>query len=313
MTEKGSGELIVLENVTRWYGQVIGVNNISFSVGPGVTGLLGPNGAGKSTIMKMVTGQILPNQGDVRLCDRSPFHDRTVRRNLGYVPEADVLPNWDTGMGFLTKRAMLRGYGAREAQSVAREALDAMRLLELAGKKRIHAYSRGMRQRLKLAQALFHSPGILILDEPLTGMDPVGRREVIDLIRKLGAKGHCILVSSHILHEVEAMTDNVILIARGKIVAMGTISHIRGLIDQHPHSIEIRTPHPRRLAVRLIDSCPVVNVSLEEDEGLLTVRTRDPDRFYSSLGQIASDGELVVESFYSPDNNLQAVFNYLVK
>lgn len=313
MTGREASDLIVLENVTRWYGQVIGVNNISLSVGPGVTGLLGPNGAGKSTIMKMVTGQIVPNQGEVFLCGTSPFFDRRVKRNLGYVPEADVLPNWDTGMGFVTKRALLRGYGLREAQAAARESLDRMKLLELAGSKRIHAYSRGMRQRLKLAQALLHSPGVLVLDEPLTGMDPVGRKEVIDLIRKLGKAGHCVLVSSHILHEVEAMTDRVILIARGKIVAMGTISHIRGLIDQHPHSIEIRTPHPRRLAVRLVEECPVVNVSLEEDEGVLTVRTRDPDRFYSSLGEIASDGELVVESFHSPDNNLQAVFNYLVK
>jgi ABC-2 type transport system ATP-binding protein len=303
---------IELKEITKWYGQVIGVNNVSISVGPGVTGLLGPNGAGKSTIMKLVTGQILPSQGDVRLCEKPPFFDRGVKANMGYVPELDALPDHETGPRFLQKRAILRGYSPGEAARLADETLE--RVDHAAARhKKIGGYSRGMRQRVKLAQAVFHDPGVLILDEPLTGMDPMGRRDVIDLIRDLGERGRCVLVSSHILHEVEAMTDNVILIARGKILAEGTIDHIRGLIDQHPHTVDIGTANATRLSMRLLELGVVVSASLEDGDGKVQVRTRDPDRFYDALCSLVVDEGFEVESMHSPDNNLQAVFNYLVK
>ncbi len=312
MTEAANRNRIVLREVTRWYGQVIGVNNVSIDVGPGVTGLLGPNGAGKSTIMKLVTGQILPNQGEVSLCGVSPFVDQNVKRNLGYVPETDILPDHETGSRFVKKRALLRGYSPEDSARLSRESLARSGLAKVTDRK-IGSYSRGMRQRVKLAQALFHDPGVLVLDEPLTGLDPVGRREVIDLIQKLGREGRCVLVSSHILHEVEAMTNSVILIAHGKIVAEGAIDHIRGLIDKYPHTVEIGTPDPVALAMRLLDRGVVVSTSLEEGDGKLVVKTRDPDRFYDMLGELVDENGVAVESFYSPDNNLQAVFNYLVK
>ena len=308
----GTAGPIVFDQVTRWYGQVIGINNVSFEIGPGVTGLLGPNGAGKSTIMKLVTGQILPSQGDVSLCGRHPFFDWEVKKDLGYVPEMDVLPDRETGFEFIRKRALFRGFRPEETADLARKVLVRAGLAGAADKM-IGAYSRGMRQRVKLAQALFHDPGILVLDEPLTGMDPMGRREVIGLIRELGEQGRCIFVSSHILYEIEAMTTKVILIAKGRIVAEGTIDHIRGLIDKQPHTVRIKTADPVKLSVRCLERGIVVSAGLDEGDGNLLVRTRDPDRFYDELCELVVEDGIEVESFHSPDNNLQAVFNYLVK
>lgn len=303
---------IVLSEVTKWYGQVIGINNVSLTVGPGVTGLLGPNGAGKSTIMKLITGQILPSQGEVSLCGCPPFFSREVKKRVGYVPELEALHDHETGHRFLTKRAVLRGYPVADANRIARTALDKAGLSKAADRS-IGTYSRGMRQRIKLAQAIFHGPDVLILDEPLTALDPVGRREEIDLIRRMGDEGRCVLVSSHVLHEVEAMTDRVILIAHGKILAEGTIDHIRGLIDQHPHTVEIGTDDPVRLSTSLLEKGIVVSASLEKGPGQVLVKTRDPDRFYDVLCDLVVNDGLKVESLHSPDNNLQAVFNYLVK
>jgi len=303
---------IVFEDVTKWYGQVIGINKVSLAVGAGVTGLLGPNGAGKTTIMKLLTGQILPSQGKVTLCDQPPFFDHQVMRVLGYVPELDALPDFQTGLQFLTRCARLRGYDLDAARDAGREALVAAGL-EKAMERKIGTYSRGMRQRVKLAQATFFAPNVLVFDEPLTGLDPVGRHDVIDQIRALGEAGCCVLVSSHILHEVEAMTDNVILIAKGKILAEGTIDHIRSLIDQHPHTVELGTENPAQLAILLLERGVVVSASLERGDGLLQVKTRDPDRFYDSLAELVLEEGIHVDSFHSPDNNLQAVFNYLVK
>ncbi len=303
---------IVLKEVTKWYGQVIGINNVSLTVGPGVTGLLGPNGAGKSTIMKLITGQIVPSQGEVSLCGESPFFSSDVKRGVGYVPELEALHDHESGFKFLRRRAILRGFAPADAGRIARDALDKAGLTKAADRS-IGTYSRGMRQRIKLAQAIFHDPDVLILDEPLTALDPVGRREEIDLIRRMGDEGRCVLVSSHVLHEVEAMTDQVVLIAHGKILAEGTIDHIRGLIDQHPHTVEIGTDDPVRLSTSLLEKGIVVSASLEKGPGLVLVKTRDPERFYDMICDLVVEEGLKVESLHSPDNNLQAVFNYLVK
>ncbi|MHC4942671.1 MAG: ABC transporter ATP-binding protein [Planctomycetota bacterium] len=305
-------ERIEIEKVTRWYGQVIGLNGVSMEIGPGVTGLLGPNGAGKTTLMKLITGQIRPNQGAVRVGGLDPFGDHLIKREMGYLPELDVLPDRLTGEQFLRRCALLRGYPAGESSRVALAALQMAGLAE-AGRKRTGAYSKGMRQRVKLAQAILHDPDFIILDEPLTGLDPVGRREVIDLIKKQGREGRTVLVSSHVLHEIELMTDQVILIARGKVLAEGTIEHIRSLIDSHPHSVEMKTPDPMALAVALLERGCVTTVSVEKGEDILTIKTRVPEQFYETLGALVVDDGFEVESFLSPDNNLQAVFDYLVK
>jgi len=305
-------ELIQIEKSTRWYGQVIGVNDVSLTIGPGVTGLLGPNGAGKSTLMKLITGQIRPNQGTVTVGGLCPFQNYLSKKRVGYLPEMDVLPDRMTGERFLLRCALLRGYSLKEAGAVVQEALALTGLTQAAHKK-AGAYSRGMRQRLQLAQAVLHNPDFIILDEPLTGLDPVGRREVINLIRKLGKRGHAVLVSSHVLYEVELMTDQVVLIVRGKVLAEGTIEHIRSLLDSHPHTVDLKTPDPSRLAVALLEKESIVSVSLEAGDNRLQIKTRRPDDFYTTLEALIIDGGFEVESLHSPDNNLQAVFDYLVK
>jgi ABC-2 type transport system ATP-binding protein len=303
---------ISVEKTTRWYGQVIGVNNITLTAGPGVTGLLGPNGAGKSTLMKLITGHILPNQGRVQIKGANPFYQYPVKQLLGYVPEAEALPDRLTGEVFLRERACLRGYSTVESKGLAEKYLSLVGL-EDARAKKVGAYSKGMRQRLKLAQALLHDPELLILDEPLTGLDPVGRHQVISLIKDLGREGRTVLVSSHVLHEIELMTDQVIMIVRGKILAEGTIEHIRSLIDAHPHTVDIKVSRPHDLAVCLLRAECVVSASLENGKGHLRIRTREPDRFYEMLGKLVIEEGFEVERFHSPDNNLQAVFDYLVK
>jgi len=298
---------------TRWYGQVIGVNDVSMKISSGVTGLLGPNGAGKSTIMKLIVGHILPNQGRVDVDGRNPFYDHMIKRDMGYVPETDGLPDKRNGLSFIKERAVLRGYSSRASREAATEALKVTGLYEVGTSKKIGAYSKGMRQRLKLAQAVFHRPEIIVLDEPLTGLDPVGRKKVIDLIKTLGREGKTVLVSSHVLHEIEAMTDRVVLIVKGKVLAEGTIEHIRSLIDTHPHTVEITTPRPRELAAALLDERCIVNLSLEDSGSRLTIKTRRPDMFYDALGRLVVEKRFEIKSFHSPDNNLQAVFDYLVK
>ncbi len=288
------------------------MNNVSFEIGPGVKGLLGPNGAGKSTLMKLITGHILPNQGRITVAGCDPFRDRHIKRRMGYVPEAESMPDLQTGEVFLRKRAYLRGFTLKDSKDLAARMLEQVGLEDAASKK-IGAYSKGMRQRLKLAQSLMHAPDIIVLDEPLSGLDPVGRRRVIDLIKTLGREGRTVLVSSHILHEIELMTDQVLLIVRGKMLAEGSIEHIRSLIDSHPHTVEVKTARPMDLAVVLLKAGCVVSASLEEGAGCLMIKTRDPDHFYERFGHLVRPEDFGVESFHAPDNKLQAVFDYLVK
>lgn len=308
---KTQTNLIEVDKVTRWYGQIIGVNEISFQVGPGVTGLLGPNGAGKSTLMKLITGHILPNQGRIRVEGANPFYNHRIKSKMGYAPESEALPDQETGLAFLKKLALMRGYPLTQANGLGLKALKDTGLEKVT--KKIGAYSKGMRQRLKLAQAASYNQEIIVLDEPLTGLDPVGRKQVIDKIRGLGKEGRTVLVSSHVLHEVEMMTDMVILINRGKILAEGSIEHIRSLIDSHPHSVEIQSKAPRELAIQLLKKEVVESVELEDDKDRMRIKTRNPDQFYEAFGELVVSQGVEVDRFYSPDNNLQAVFDYLVK
>lgn len=305
-------ETVLINGITKWYGQVIGVNDVSFRIGPGVTGLLGPNGAGKTTLLKLIVGHIKPNQGQVDVCGENPFLSHGIKERMGYVPEEDGLPDRQAGLGFLRNRAFLRGYSSSQSRHLAQKVFAAVGLDE-AGNKKIGAYSKGMRQRLKLAQAIFHGPEIIILDEPLTGLDPKGRRQLIERIKELGREGRTVLVSSHILYEVELMTDQIILIARGKVLAEGTIEHIRSLIDAHPHTVDIESPQRLELASELLRRRCVVSVNLDDRGNLIQIKTRTPDDFYDVLGRLVVEEGFEVDRIHSPDNNLQAVFDYLVK
>ena len=303
--------VVVADRVSKWYGQVIGLNDVSVEVGPGVTGLLGPNGAGKSTFLKLITGQLKPSKGAVRVLDEPIWGNPGLFFRLGFCPEQDSFYERMTGLEWVTALTRLNGLSDTDATDAARRALDTVDLLDAADKK-IGAYSKGMRQRVKLAQAVVHDPELLLLDEPLAGMDPIGRRKVIRLIKDWARAGKSVLVSSHILHEIEAMTSTILLINNGRILAEGNIHTIRDLIDEHPHKVRIRVSDPRGMARAFLSHDDVL--SLQFEEGAVVVETAKPDAFYGRLTDMAATGAMgEVYEVSSPDDTLQAVFEYLVK
>jgi ABC-2 type transport system ATP-binding protein len=303
--------VITTEHLSKWYGQVSGLNDVTVRVPPGITGLLGPNGAGKSTFMKLVTGQLKPSKGTIKIIGEPIWGNPALYHRIGFCPEQDAFYERMTGLGWVTALVALNGLEPAQAEAAARRALETVDLLDAADKK-IGAYSKGMRQRVKMAQALAHDPDVLILDEPLSGMDPLMRRRTIRLIREWGRAGKSVLVSSHILHEIESMTSNILLINNGRIVAEGNVHQIRELIDTHPHSVFIRAEDPKALARALLVEDGVIGMRFEP--GAVSVETARPDAFYARLTEMAASGEAgVIDEVTSPDDNLQAVFKYLVK
>jgi ABC-2 type transport system ATP-binding protein len=303
--------MLSAEHVSKWYGQVIGLNDVTVTVPAGITGLLGPNGAGKSTFMKLITGQLRPSKGEVKVLGEPIWGNPSLYFRLGFCPEQDAFYDRMTGLEWVSALVRLNGLGERESKEAAERALGAVDLLEVARKK-IGAYSKGMRQRVKLAQAIVHDPELLILDEPLSGMDPLGRRRTIRMIRDWAKQGKSVLVSSHILHEIEAMTSNILLINNGRILAEGNVHQIRDLIDEHPHTVHIRADDPRGLAREFLARADVI--SLRFEPGAVVVETGKPDEFYARLTELVATGACgAVDEVTSPDDNLQAVFKYLVK
>jgi ABC-2 type transport system ATP-binding protein len=303
--------VIAAERLSKWYGQVSGLNDVTVAVPAGITGLLGPNGAGKSTFMKLVTGQLKPSKGAVRVLGEPIWGNHAMYLRVGFCPEQDAFYDRMTGLDWVTALVRLNGLSETEAADAAARALEAVDLLD-AGRKKIGAYSKGMRQRVKLAQAIACDPELLILDEPLNGMDPVMRRRTIQLIKEWARAGRSVLVSSHVLHEVEALTSNILVINNGRIVAEGNVHQIRELIDEHPHTVYIRAQEPRTLARDLLAEEGVVSLRLEP--GAVVVETSRPDAFYARLTDMAARGTAgTIEEVTSPDDNLEAVFRYLVK
>jgi ABC-2 type transport system ATP-binding protein len=303
--------VIAAEHLSKWYGQVSGLNDVTVSVPPGITGLLGPNGAGKSTFMKLVSGQLKPSQGTVRVLGEPIWGNYRLFARIGVLPEQDAFYERMTGFDWVTALVRLNGLSESDAAAAARRALEAVDLIDAAHRK-IGAYSKGMRQRVKLAQAIALDPDLLVLDEPLNGMDPVMRRRTIQLIREWARAGKSVLVSSHVLHEVESLTSNILVINNGRIVAEGNVHQIRELIDEHPHTVFIRAQEPQALARDLLSHDGIV--SLRFEPGALVVETARPDAFYTRLTEMAAAGAGgAIEEVTSPDDNLQAVFRYLVK
>jgi ABC-2 type transport system ATP-binding protein len=303
--------IVAADHVSKWYGQVIGLNDVTLQVAPGITGLLGPNGAGKSTFMKLITGQLKPSKGSIRVLDEPIWRNPALYRRIGFCPEQDAFYERMTGLEWVSALVRLNGIDEAAAIGMARAAIDVVDLADAADKK-IGAYSKGMRQRIKLAQALVHDPELLILDEPLAGMDPLARRKTIRLIKEWGRAGRSVIVSSHILHEIESMTANILLINQGRILAEGNVHQIRDLIDEHPHTVHVKADETRALARALMADDHVI--SLKFEDGALVIQTGRPDAFYASLTAIAASGELgAIHEVTSPDDNLQAVFKYLVK
>jgi ABC-2 type transport system ATP-binding protein len=305
--------VVSAEHVSKWYGQVIGLNDVTVTVPSGITGLLGPNGAGKSTFMKLITGQLTPSKGSVKVLGEPIWRNPHLYFQIGFCPEQDAFYERMTGLEWVRGLVGLNGLSQKDADTAARAALAAVDLMEAADKK-IGAYSKGMRQRVKLAQALVHDPQLLILDEPLSGMDPIGRRKTIRLIREWGRAGKSIIVSSHILHEIESMTSNILLINNGRILAEGDVHQIRELIDEHPHTVYVRAADPRRIARELLGEAGDDVRSLRFEPGAVVIETGKPDAFYARVTDMAASGEFgAIDEVTSPDDNLQAVFQYLVK
>jgi len=306
-----SDAIVSAANVSKWYGQVIGLNDVSVDVPPGITGLLGPNGAGKSTFMKLITGQLKPSKGTVKVLGEPIWGNPHLYFEVGFCPEQDAFYERMTGLEWVTALVRLNGLSDKEADDAAKRALSDVDLMDAANKK-IGAYSKGMRQRVKLAQAIVHNPALLILDEPLGGMDPLARRRTIRMIRDWARSGRSVIVSSHILHEIESMTGNILLINNGRILAEGDVHQIRELIDEHPHTVSVRAQEPRALAREFLAFADVR--SLKFEEGAVIVETGKPDMFYARLTEMAASGQFgSIDEVTSPDDNLAAVFQYLVK
>jgi ABC-2 type transport system ATP-binding protein len=303
--------VVEFHEVSKWYGNVIGVNKLSVTVPAGVTGLLGPNGAGKSTLLQLATGQLYPSQGRVRVLGRDVWNNPALNRHIGLCPEQDAFYEWMTGHDFVYTSARLGGLTRPQARTAAERALDAVGMTRHQGRA-VRGYSKGMRQRTKLAQALVHDPDVLFLDEPFTGTDPVARRELMEIIRRLGNEGKSVLVSSHVLHEVQTLTPNIILLNRGRLVAVGHVRQIRDLIDKHPHHIVIVCDEYRRLAARLLAWDDVEGVRVQARNRSVVVETHAPDAFYGRLPELALQDGLAIQEVYSDDDNLDAVFKYLV-
>jgi ABC-2 type transport system ATP-binding protein len=296
--------------LSKWYGMVLGLNNFTIGVRKGITGLLGPNGAGKSTFMKLVTGQLRPSQGRLWVLGEEPRQNTRLRARMGYCPEQDSFYPWMTGLQFVEYLARLSGMSVQQAATASRKAIAAVEMTADMNRS-LGGYSKGMRQRIKIAQSIVHEPELVILDEPLSGTDPLARVRIMEVISDLDRAGRQVLISSHVLHEVERMTENIVLIHKGWLLAQGNLHDIRDLIDKHPHTIMVQTPEPRKLAAQL-EGLEYVS-SLDFLPGQLTVRTSMPEAFYRELPRVIARTGIPYTGLSSPDDNLNAVFKYLTE
>jgi ABC-2 type transport system ATP-binding protein len=303
--------VIETRELGRWYGQVVGLNELSTTIEGGITGLVGPNGAGKSTLLKLIVGEIRPSRGSIRVLGQAPFANRALYRRLGFSPQQDALYDAMTGREMVRFLMRLAGFGRREAERRARAALERVRL-DKAMDRPVRTYSKGMRQRVRVAQAIAHEPELLVLDEPLTGLDPIGRRDLLELLRELGRAGTHVLISSHVLHEVEDLTHEILLVHRGRLLAKGDIREVRALLGQHPRRVELVARRPRELAGALVRFEEVVSVRLDGADGRVAVETRSPERFFERLTPLAAQGAFGLSGLESVDASLEAVFDYLV-
>ncbi len=301
---------VVIDKCSKWYGQVIGINEVSLAIDGGVTGILGPNGAGKSTLFKLLMGRLKPSSGNVRLFGVDPWESTAPYRRVGYVAETEKLYDWMTGHDFVSTLARLHGMTREEASDRASHVLNFVGLADVQNKE-IGKYSKGMRQRVKIAHALVHDPDLIILDEPLHGCDPIARTSIMSVIRDLGAQGKTVLVSSHILDEIERITEQIVILHNGRLLALGNLHAIRDLLDKHPHRILIRTENPRKLAEYFVPEDPVYGVRFAE-EGALEVLTNDLSAAHSVLPRVIVESGLKITSIENPDDNLEALLGYLV-
>lgn len=313
MSEAGlnSERMIVFDDVSKFYGEILGVNRVNLTIAPGITSLVGPNGSGKTTLMNLMTGLIQPTRGRIGILGVSPDDPQELFRKVGYCGQFDSFPKGMTGYEFVKSFLLVHGYLNKEAEEKAWRAIERVDLIEAAHRK-VAGYSKGMRQRIRLAQSIAHEPVVMILDEPLNGLDPMARAETIRLFRQLAKEGLHLIISSHILYEVDMMSDRVVLINNGYILAEGGVSGVREEMEEHPMQIMIRCDRPQELAARVFASDSIVEAQLHQDKSGLFIKTRNADAFYLLLNRIVTESGMNVDAVTPVDDDLSAVYHYLI-
>ncbi len=306
-----SKDRILFEDVSKFYGDVLGVNRVSLSLAPGVTSLVGPNGSGKTTLMNLMTGLIQPSRGRISILGVTPDDPVALFRMTGYCTQFDSFPRGVNGHEFIYDALRLHGLSHRQAVELTGEALDRVGLIPAAGRQ-IAGYSKGMRQKVRLAQAIAHHPSVLVLDEPLNGLDPMARAEFLTLFAELGKQGMHLVISSHILEEVDRISDCVVLMTSGYVVAEGNIHTVRQEVREQPMQILVRCSQPQLLASRVFAGDHAVEAKLHADGHGLLVRTRDLDQFYGMLNRIASEGIVDIEAVAPADDDANSIYQYLI-
>ncbi len=308
---KPTSDRLVFDNVSKFYGEVLGINRVDLSIPPGITSLVGPNGSGKTTIMNLMTGLLRPSQGEVRMLGISPDHPESLFLHVGYCTQVDSFPKGANGQQFLYNYLRVHGHTHADATEMTERSIQRVGLTE-ASTRRIAGYSKGMRQRIKLAQALCHDPSVLILDEPLNGLDPMARAEMIDVFRELAAAGQHIVISSHILHEVDLISDQVILLNEGYVVAEGDIHSVRTEMSGRPLQILVRCDKPALLASKVFEHESTVEARMHEDGGGILISTKDADAFLIAFNRMVLDYEIRIQSVTPADADVHAVYQYLI-
>jgi ABC-2 type transport system ATP-binding protein len=303
-------DCIVFEDVSKFYGEILGVNRVNLSIPPGVTSLVGPNGSGKTTLMNLMTGLVHPTRGRISVLGMNPTEPEKLFKILGYSTQFDSFPKGLTGFQFVCSYLRLGGSDAQAAEQLAWRAIERVNLMEAANRN-VAGYSKGMRQRIRLAQALCNNPRVLVLDEPLNGLDPLARAEMIALFRSVAAEGCYVIISSHILHEVDAISDQVVMLSNGYVVAEGPIHSLRSEIREQPAQILVRCDRPRELASEVLKSEQTMEVRIHNDGRGLLIKTLDADRFYLMLNHIALNG-IGIESVTPADDDVNSIYEYLI-
>jgi ABC-2 type transport system ATP-binding protein len=303
-------DCIVFEDVSKFYGEILGVNRVNLSIPPGVTSLVGPNGSGKTTLMNLMTGLVHPTRGRISVLGMKPTEPEKLFKILGYSTQFDSFPQGLTGFQFVCSYLRLGGSDAQAAEQLAWRAIERVNLMEAANRN-VAGYSKGMRQRIRLAQALCNNPRVLVLDEPLNGLDPLARAEMIALFRSVAVEGCYVIISSHILHEVDAISDQVVMLSNGYVVAEGSIHSLRSEIREQPAQILVRCDRPRELASEVLKSEQTMEVRIHNDGRGLLIKTLDADHFYLMLNHIALNG-IGIESVTPADDDVNSIYEYLI-
>ena len=302
---------IVFDNVSKFYGEVLGVNRVSFALDHGITSLVGPNGSGKTTLMNLLTGLIKPTRGSIHVLGLTTRQPMELFRQVGYCTQFDSFPPGSTGYDFIFSPLRLHGFGREQAARLTDEALERAGMTEVARRK-VAGYSKGMRQRIRLAQAIAHHPAVLVLDEPLNGLDPIARAEAIALFESLAKQGMHVIISSHILEEVDRISDRVVLMSSGYVMAEGQIREVRKEVRDHPMQILVRCSNAARLASAAFELNHVVEAKILNDSRGVLIRTRDPEQFYLLLNKIVCSGLIEVDAVAPADDDVNSIYQYLI-